>query len=48
MEAIEAYYEDPIDSDVMKEILKLPVKLKAVIYLFYVEDYSIKQIRNLE
>lgn len=47
MEAIEEVYEDHFDSDVMKEILKLPVNYKAVIYLFYVEDYSIKQISEI-
>ncbi|MDP4127521.1 MAG: sigma-70 family RNA polymerase sigma factor [Bacillota bacterium] len=47
MEDIEKYYDDPSDSSVMKEILALPVKYKTVIYLYYFEDYSIKQISEI-
>lgn len=47
MEDIEKYYDDPSDSDIMKEIFELPAKYKTVIYLFYFEDYSIKQISEI-
>jgi len=41
---IESFYDRPSDTYIMEEILKLPAKYKAVIYLYYFEDYSIKQI----
>lgn len=47
MEEIETYYDAPSDSRVMKEIVELPVKYKTVIYLYYFEDYSIKQISEI-
>jgi len=47
MEEIEEYYDAPSDSSVMKEIVELPVKYKTVIYLYYFEDYSIKQISEI-
>lgn len=31
----------------MEEILRLPTKYKAVIHLYYFEDYSIKQISEI-
>jgi len=47
MEDIEKYYDDPSDTGVMKEIIVLPVKYKTVIYLYYFEDYSVKQISEI-
>lgn len=47
MEDIENYYDNPSDAHIMEEILKLPVKYKAVIYLYYFEDYAIKKISEL-
>ncbi len=44
IEDIEDYYTHPSDLHIMEEILKLPAKYKAVIYLYYYEDYSVKQI----
>lgn len=44
MEDIDTYYGDPYDSNVLKDIVRLPAKYKTVIYLYYFEDYSIKQI----
>lgn len=44
MEDIEHYYDNPSDTHVMEEILKLPAKYKAAIYLYYFEDYSVKNI----
>jgi len=47
LEDIDKYYNDPTDSGVMKEIVKLPTKYKTVIYLYYFEDYSVKQISEI-
>jgi RNA polymerase sigma factor (sigma-70 family) len=44
MNNIKNYYDTPPDIHIMEEILKLPAKYKAVIHLYYFEDYSIKQI----
>ena len=44
IEDIEDYYTHPSDLHIMEEILKLPAKYKAVIYLYFYEDYSVKQI----
>jgi RNA polymerase sigma factor (sigma-70 family) len=44
MEDIENYYDNPSDMHIMGEILKLPAKYKAIIHLYYFEDYSVKQI----
>lgn len=43
-ENFENYYDNPSNVYIMEEILKLPVKYKAAIYLYYFEDYSMKQI----
>ncbi|WP_088227069.1 sigma-70 family RNA polymerase sigma factor [Desulfosporosinus sp. FKB] len=47
MEEIDNYYDDPADFNILKEIISLPMKYKSVIYLFYFEDYSIKQIAQI-
>jgi RNA polymerase sigma-70 factor (ECF subfamily) len=47
MEDVEKYYDNPCDTDVMNEILKLPVKYKTVIYMYYFEDYSVRQISKI-
>lgn len=41
---IENYYDNPSDIYIMEEILKLPVKYKDVIHLYYFEDYSVMHI----
>lgn len=41
---IENYYDNPSDIYIMEEILKLPAKYKAVIHLYYFEDFSVMQI----
>ncbi len=46
-EEIEAYYDNTADRDVMREILKLPGKFKAVIHLHYFEGYSVKEISGI-
>lgn len=33
--------------EVLAEVLKLPEKYKAVIYLFYYEEYSLKEISKI-
>jgi RNA polymerase sigma-70 factor (ECF subfamily) len=38
------YYTHVSDIHIVEEILKLPVKYKATIYLYYFEDYTVKQI----
>jgi len=47
MEYIEKYYNDPYDSTVLKDIVKLPSKYKTVIYLYYFEDYSVIEISEI-
>lgn len=47
MEDIEKYYGDPYDSNILKDIVQLPTNYKTVIYLYYFEDYSIKQISEV-
>jgi RNA polymerase sigma-70 factor (ECF subfamily) len=47
MEYIETYYDNSSDIHIMEEILKLPAKYKAVIYLYYFEDYSVKKIAEI-
>lgn len=47
MDDIETYYGDPYDSNISKDIVQLPTKYKTVIYLYYFEDYSIKQISEV-
>lgn len=47
MEDIEKYYDDPYDSNILKDIVQLPPKYKTVIYLYYFEDHSIKQISEV-
>lgn len=40
-------YTEEFHSDTMEAILKLPVKYREVICLYYVEGYSIKEIAEL-
>ena len=44
MEEIEAYCDAAADAGILESVLRLPFKYKAVIHLFYYEDYSVKQI----
>lgn len=44
MEEIENYCVHSSDIDIMEDVLKLPTKYKAVIYLYYFEDYTVKEI----
>ena len=47
MDYIENCYENTSDIHIMEEIFNLPIKYKAVIYLFYFEDYSVKAISEI-
>lgn len=47
VEHIEKYYDNASDIHIMDKILKLPAKYKAVIYMHYYEDYSIKDISKI-
>lgn len=47
MEDVESYYDIPSDMHIMQEILKLPGKYKTIIYLYYFEDYSVREISEI-
>jgi RNA polymerase sigma-70 factor (ECF subfamily) len=47
MEQIENYYDNPSDIYIMEEILKLPAKYKDVIYLYYFEEYTVKEMSEI-
>lgn len=44
---MEDYYSSPQDYGVMEELLRLPQKLKIVVYLYYIEGYQIKEIASI-
>ncbi|GKU25226.1 RNA polymerase sigma factor [Clostridium folliculivorans] len=46
-EDIERYYDSSKELEIMEEIIRLPSKYKDVIYLYYFEDYSIKDISKI-
>jgi RNA polymerase sigma-70 factor (ECF subfamily) len=43
----EITFEDATENEVMQEILTLPKKFKDVIYLFYIEVYSVPEISKI-
>ncbi|PWM44013.1 MAG: RNA polymerase subunit sigma-24 [Clostridiales bacterium] len=47
LEDYELPFEDKAESEVMHAVLSLPKKYKDVVYLFYYEDYTVKQISDL-
>lgn len=47
IEDLDLPFEDQRESDVMSAVLSLPTKYKAVIYLFYYENYTVSQIAKL-
>lgn len=47
MDCIENYYDNISEIHIMEEIFKLPAKYKDVIYLYYYEEYNIKEIANI-
>ena len=44
MEQLGDYYESPKEGGILEELIRLPYKLKTVIYLHYIEGYQIKEI----
>jgi len=40
-------YADPSDGRILDEIVRLPMKYKAAIHLYYYEDYSVKEIARI-
>ncbi len=44
IDEVENFLVAPEQRDTLKELLELPIKHKTVIYLHYVEGYSIKEI----
>lgn len=48
MELLEDYFfESPKEGEVLEELLRLPYKLKTVIYLHYIEGYQVKEIASI-
>lgn len=47
MEEVEVFNDNPSEMYIIEEVLRLPTKYKAVIYLHYFEDYSVKQISDI-
>ena len=43
----EQIQEEEQDNELLEHIMKLPDKYKEVIYLFYYEDYSIKEMSKI-
>ncbi len=41
------YYDTYKDNDILKAVYELPLKYKEVIYLYYYEEYSVKEIAEL-
>ena len=42
-----AVFDDPGQGEVYAEVMALPEKYRTVLYLFYYEDYSVKEISKL-
>lgn len=47
MEQLEDYYESPKEGEILEELIRLPYKLKTVIYFHYIEGYQIKEIASM-
>ena len=47
IEEVENILIAPEQKEILKELLELPVKQKTVIYLHYVEEYSVKEIAEI-
>lgn len=47
LDEISEYYELPEQSEVLSELMKLPGKLKTVIYLHYIEGYKTTEIADM-
>ncbi len=40
-------FETPVSKNIFKTVMQLPEKYRIVIHLFYYEDYSIKEIKDV-
>lgn len=47
LEEVSEFTEDSYDFEIMQLILNLPEKYKAVIYLYYMEDYKCREIAEI-
>ena len=47
LEELKDYCATPAVQEIMEEVMMLPQKLKTVIYLFYIEGYSIMEIADI-
>lgn len=47
MEELEKITDEPEVIDILTEVMRLPEKIKAVIYLYYFEEYSVKEIASI-
>lgn len=47
LDEVSQYCEMPEQSEVLMELMKLPGKLKTVIYLYYIEGYKTTEIAEL-
>ena len=47
IEEITASYEDPEYSEVLTELIDLPLSVKSVVYLHYIEGYKTAEVAEL-
>ena len=47
LEEISAGYEDPEYSDVLAELIRLPLAVKAAVYLHYIEGYKTTEVSEI-
>lgn len=47
LEEITAGYEDPEYSEVLSELMKLPLPVKSAVYLYYIEGYKTAEVAEL-
>lgn len=47
IEEITASYEDPEYSEVLAELIKLPLAVKSAVYLYYIEDYKMTEVSEI-
>lgn len=47
IEEITASYEDPEYSEVLAELIKLPLSVKSAVYLYYIEGYKTTEVSEI-
>lgn len=47
MEELEQYCREPEEAEVLKEVMLLPTKYKAVMHLYYIEGYKADEIARI-